>query len=343
MTPSSKPILVTGASGFVAIHTIIQLLQQGYKVRATLRTLSREAEVRETISKYVQANDRLEIIPADLEQESGWDEAMQDIEYVLHIASPFPLFEPKNEDELIIPAVEGTLRILRAAHKSKVKRVIQVSSVAAISSGHNGENRTFTEEDWSNIDKPIGAYSKSKTLAERAAWDFINGTENINKLELVTINPSLILGPVPNKNFRTSVELIRTYMLGQVPGVGRIKMGIVDVRDVAGAIILAMNTPEAAGNRFLCSAGVLWIKEVAGVLYKEYSKRGYKIPTIQFPSFLIRFIGLFDKKIALVTDSLDWDYEFSNEKARRILKWNPRSPKEAILAMAESLIEQGLV
>ena len=343
MTPSSKPILVTGASGFVAIHTIIQLLQQGYKVRATLRTLSREAEVRETISKYVQANDRLEIIPADLEQESGWDEAMQDIEYVLHIASPFPLFEPKNEDELIIPAVEGTLRILRAAHKSKVKRVIQVSSVAAISSGHNGENRTFTEEDWSNIDKPIGAYSKSKTLAERTAWDFINGTENINKLELVTINPSLILGPVPNKNFRTSVELIRTYMLGQVPGVGRIKMGIVDVRDVAGAIILAMNTPEAAGNRFLCSAGVLWIKEVAGVLYKEYSKRGYKIPTIQFPSFLIRFIGLFDKKIALVTDSLDWDYEFSNEKARRILKWNPRSPKEAILAMAESLIEQGLV
>ena len=343
MTPSQKPILVTGASGFVAIHTIIQLLQQGYKVRATLRTLSREAEVRETISKYVQANDRLEIIPADLEQESGWDEAMQDIEYVLHIASPFPLFEPKNEDELIIPAVEGTLRILRAAHKSKVKRVIQVSSVAAISSGHNGENKTFTEEDWSNVDKPIGAYPKSKTLAERAAWDFINGTENINKLELVTINPPLILGPVPNKNFRTSVELIRTYMLGQVPGVGRLKMGVVDVRDVATAIILAMNTREAADNRFLCSGGVLWIKEIAGVLYKEYSKRGYKIPTIQFPSFLIRFIALFDKKIALVTNSLDWDFDFSNEKAKRILKWNPRPPEEAILAMAESLIEQGLI
>ena len=343
MTPSQKPILVTGASGFVAIHTIIQLLEQGYKVRATLRTLSRESEVRETISKYVQANDRLEIIPADLEQESGWDEAMRDIEYVLHIASPFPLFEPKNEDELIIPAVQGTLRILRAAHKSKVKRVVQVSSVVAISSGHNGENRTFTEEDWSNVDKPIGAYPKSKTLAERAAWDFINGTENINKLELVTINPSLILGPVPNKNFRTSVELIRTYMLGQVPGVGRIKMGFVDVRDVASAIILAMTTPEAAGNRFLCSGGVLWLKEIAEILHKEYSKRGYKIPTIQFPSFLIRFIALFDKKIALVTNSLDWDFDFSNEKAKRILKWNPRSPEVAILAMAESLIEQGLV
>jgi dihydroflavonol-4-reductase len=291
MTPSSKPILVTGASGFVAIHTIIQLLEQGYKVRATLRTLSREAEVRETISKYIQANDRLEIIPGDLEQDSGWDEAMNGVEYVLHIASPFPLFEPKHEDELIIPAVQGTLRILRAAHKAKVRRVVQVSSNAAISSGHNGENRTFTESDWSIIENNIGAYSKSKTLAERAAWDFINGTENINKMELVTINPPLILGPVPNKNFRTSVELIRTYMLGQVPGVGRLKMGLVDVRDVAAAIILAMTTPEAAGNRFMCSGGVLWLKEIVEILHKEYATRGYKIPTIQFPSFLIRLIA----------------------------------------------------
>ncbi len=261
----------------------------------------------------------------------------------LHIASPFPLFEPKHEDELIIPAVQGTLRVLHAAHNGNIKRVVQVSSNAAISSGHNGENKTFTEDDWSNIENNIGAYAKSKTLAERAAWDFINGAENTNKMELVTINPPLILGPVPNKNSRTSVELIRTYMLGQVPGVGRIKMGLVDVRDVAAAIILAMTTPEAAGNRFLCSGGVLWLKEIVEILHKEYSKRGYKIPTLQFPSFLIRFIALFDKKISLVTDSLDWDYELSNEKAKRILKWNPRSNEEAILSMAESLIEHKLV
>jgi dihydroflavonol-4-reductase len=342
MTISSNPILVTGASGFVAIHTIIQLLEQGYKVRATLRTLSGESQVRETISKYVQANDRLEIVPGNLEQESGWEEAMKNVEYVLHIASPFPLFEPKDEDELIIPAVQGTLRVLRAAHKAKVKRVVQVSSNAAISSGHNGENKTFTEEDWTNLDK-VGAYPKSKTLAERAAWDFINSAENTNKMELVVINPPLILGPIPNKNFRTSVELVRTYMLGQVPGVGRIKMGIVDVRDVASAIILAMKTPEAAGSRFLCSGGVLWLKEIAEILHKEYAKRGYKIPTMQFPSFVIRFIGLFDKKIALVTDTLDWDYELSSEKAKRILKWKPRAKEEAILSMAESLIEQGLL
>ncbi len=342
MKVSSKPILVTGASGFVAIHTIIQLLEQGYKVRGTIRSLSKEAEVRVTILKYVQANDRLEILSADLEQDAGWDEAMNGIEYVLHVASPFPLFEPKHEDELIVPAVQGTLRVLRAAHKAKIKRVIQVSSNAAISSGHDGENKVFTEDDWTNLDK-VGAYPKSKTLAERAAWKFINGAENTNNMELATINPPLILGPIPNKNFRTSVELIRTFMLGQVPGVGRIKMGLVDVRDVAAAIILAMQTPEAAGNRFLCSGGVLWLKEIVEILHKNYAVRGYKIPTFQFPSFSIRLIALFDKKIRLVTNSLDWDYDLSSEKAKRILKWNPRTNEEAILSMAESLIEQGLL
>ena len=341
---SSKPILVTGASGFVALHTIIQLLQQGYTVRATPRSLSREAEVRETISKHVQANDRLEILPADLEQESGWNEAMQNVEYVLHIASPFPLFEPKHEDELIIPAVQGTVRVLRAAHKVGVKRVVQVSSNAAISAGHSGENKIFTEADWSDVEKNIGAYSKSKTLAERAAWDFINGAENLNKMELAAINPPLILGPVPNKDVRTSIELVRTLMLGQVPGVGRIKMGMVDVRDVASAIILAMNTPEAAGNRFLVAADKsMWLKDIADLLYEKYAARGYKINRIQFPSLLVRLIALFDKKVSRVTESLDWDYELSNEKAKRVLKWTPRSAEESILSMAESLIEQGFV
>lgn len=341
---SSSSILVTGASGFLAIHTIVQLLEQGYNVRGTLRTLSREAEVRETISKVVQINDRLEILPVDLEQDSGWDEAMKDVEYVLHVASPFPLFEPKHEDELIIPAVQGTLRVLRAAHKAKVKRVVQVSSNAAVSAGHNGENKTFTEADWSNIDNHIGAYPKSKTLAERAAWDFINGAENTNKMEMVAINPPLILGPVPNKIFRTSIELIRTLMLGQVPGVGRIKMGMVDVRDVAAALILAMTTPEAAGNRFLCSADeAMWVKDIADLLHKQYAGRGYKINRFQFPSFMVRVIALFDKKVSRVIDALDWDYELSNEKAKCILKWTPRSNEEAILSMAESLIEQGFV
>ncbi len=339
-----SPILVTGASGFVAIHTIIQLLHQGYNVRSTMRTLEREADLRSTISKYIQANDRLEILPADLSQDSGWEEALNNIEYVLHVASPFPLYEPKHEDELIIPAVQGTLRVLRAAHKAGVKRVVQVSSVAAISSGHNGENKTFSEADWSDLTKDIGAYAKSKTLAERAAWDFINGSENTNKMELVTINPPLILGPVPNKDFRTSIELVRTIMLGQVPGVGRIKMGSVDVRDVASAIILAMQTPEAAGKRFIVAADKsLWLKDIANLLHSKFSSRGYKINKLEFPSILVRLIGLFDKKVARVTESLDWDYKLSNENAKRILKWAPRSAEEGVLSMAESLIEQGVI
>lgn len=339
----TSPILVTGASGFVAIHTIIQLLEQGYAVRGTIRSLKKEVDLRKTISRYVQANDRLEILPADLEQAAGWEGAMSGVETVLHVASPFPLFEPEKEDDLIIPAVQGTLRVLRAAHNAGVKRVVQVSSVAAISSGHNGENKTFTEADWSDLTKDIGAYAKSKTLAERAAWDFINGAENTNKMELATINPPLIMGPVPNKDFRTSIELVRTIMLGQVPGVGRIKMGVVDVRDVASAIILAMQTPEAAGKRWLVAADKsLWLKDIAELLHGKYAGK-YKINKIQFPSFLVRFIGVFDKKVSRVTQSLDWDYELSNANAKHILKWTPRPAEESVLAMAESLIEQGVI
>jgi dihydroflavonol-4-reductase len=342
MTPSPKPILVTGASGFVALHTIIQLLQQGYKVRATLRTLSREAEVREVVGKHVEINDRLEIVGADLTQDSGWDQVVAGCEAVLHIASPFPLLEPKNEDELITPAVQGTQRVLRAAHNAKIKRVVIVSSVAAVSAGHNGENRTFDENDWSIVENNIGAYSKSKTLAEREAWKFINSAENTNKMEMVAINPPLILGPLPNKDLATSAEMISTLMLGQVPGVARMKVGIVDVRDVASALILAMTTPEAAGNRFICPAGTVWLKEIADTLHKKYAGK-YKIPTIQFPVFLVRLLALFDKKVARVADDLNWDYELSGEKIKHILKWSPRTAEEAILSMAESLIEQGLV
>jgi dihydroflavonol-4-reductase len=340
---SSKPILVTGASGFIAIHTIVQLLQQGYKVRGTVRSMKKEAEVRESVARFVQNHAPLELVVAELNQDAGWQEAFQDVEYLLHIASPFPLNEPKHEDELIKPAVEGTLRVLHFSHSANVKRVVVVSSNAAVSAGHAGDNRTFTEVDWSKVENKIGAYSKSKTLAERAAWNFINSAENKNKMEMVAINPPFVLGPVPSKNYNTSSELIRTYMLNQVPGTAKIKMAIVDVRDVASAIISAMEIKEAAGNRFLVSAGELWAYEIAKILHDVFSKRGYKIPTMLLPSFLVRLVALFDPKVRAVVNSLDWDYKISNEKAKQVLKWNPRSPKEAILSMAESLIEQKII
>ncbi|MDD2922611.1 MAG: aldehyde reductase, partial [Anaerolineales bacterium] len=340
----SSPILITGASGFVALHTIIQALQQGYKVRATLRNLARETELRAIVAKFADAKDNLEFVVADLMQDSNWDEAMRGCEYVLHVASPFPLFEPKHEDELILPAVQGTQRVLRAAHNGNIKRVVVVSSLAAVYSGRNGENRIFDENDWSMVENNIGAYAKSKTLAEREAWNFINGAENINKMEMVAINPPLILGPILDAQNHTSIELIRVFMRGEVPGVAKIKMGIVDARDVASALLLAMETPEAAGRRFLCSAATLWYKEIAEILRREYSARGYKkIPRIEFPSFAVRLMALFDKKIAVVIRDLDWEYDISSEEAKRVLKWNPRSKEEAILSMAESLIELGLV
>jgi dihydroflavonol-4-reductase len=280
----------------------------------------------------------------DLLQDAGWQEAVHGCEYVFHVASPFPLLEPSNENELIKPAVEGTLRVLRAAHAARVKRVILVSSNAAISIGHEGENRTFTEEDWSRLDKPIGAYAKSKTLAERAAWDFINSAGNTNRMELVSINPTLILGPIPNKDLPTSAEMVRTYMRGEVPGVARIKMAIVDVRDVAAAMLLAMTTPEATGQRFLCTAETLWIKDIADVLSEHLSNTAYKkIPRTVIPGFLVRILALFDKKIALLSKTVDWDYVLSNEKIKRVLNWQPRSKEETITSTADSLIEKGLV
>lgn len=340
---SSKPILVTGASGFIALHTLAQLIERGYTVRGTVRSMQKAAETQETVVRLAQKNVQVEMMPAELNQDEGWKEAMRGVEYVLHVASPFPLQEPKHEDELIKPAVEGTLRVLRFAHDANVKRVVVVSSNAAVSAGYAGENRTFTENDWSKVENNIGAYSKSKTLAERAAWNFIHSAENKNKMEMVAINPPLVFGPVPNKNYNTSSEVIRTYLLRQVPGTAKIKMACVDVRDVASAIIAAMEIKEAAGHRFLVSAGELWTKEIAQILHDEFAKRGYKAPTVQMPSFFVRLVALFDPKVRAVVNSLDWDFHISSEKAKQILKWNPRPPKEAVLSMAESLIEQGIL
>ncbi len=340
MTNPTPLILITGASGFVAQHTIVEALRREYKVRATLRTPAREAEVRQAVEAHTQAKDNLEFVAADLLKDDGWAEAARGCQYVLHVASPFPLFEPKHEDELIRPAVEGTLRVLRAASQAGARRVVLVSSVAAVYAGHNGENRTFDENDWSIVENQIGAYAKSKTLAERAAWDFIRGAENVRQMEMAVINPPLILGPVLDVGEHTSIELIRVFLRGEVPGVARLKMGVVDVRDVASALLLAMASPEAAGKRFLVPAGTLWYKEIAEILRRAYAPRGYKkIPRVQFPSFAVRMMARFDKKIAVVVKDLDWDYELSNQRAKEMLGWIPRPPEEAVLAMAESLIQ----
>lgn len=338
---SSTTVLVTGASGYIAMHCVLQLLQQGYKVRGTVRSLSREGKIRQNLAKYIEANDRLEFVQADLSKDAGWDAAMRGCQYVLHVASPFPSAQAKNEDDLIIPAREGTLRVLRAASEAGIKRVVQTSSVAAIFEGYGPEGRIFDENDWSNLDGKISAYSKSKTLAERAAWDFIKNLSGPNPLELAVINPGFVLGPYLSPEISTSGQLHYKLLRHEVPGVPRARMHIVDVRDVAAAHISAMTTPEAAGQRFCCVAPYVWAQDIAKMLAEQYPT--YHVPTRQIPDFVIRLIGIFDKVVALVVDELGRKYSVSTKRIEKTLNWHPRPAKDTVLDMAKSMIEQGMI
>ena len=341
---NNKPVLVTGASGFIAIHCIIQLLEQGYQVRGTLRSMSRENELRSTLAKFVQADDRLSFIHTDLLEDAGWADAMRGCDYVLHVASPFPFEAPQDENDLIRPAKEGTLRVLRAASEHNIKRVVLTSSVAAISAGHPREKTHFDEKDWSLPDSPtIDSYSKSKTLAERAAWEFMKNLPQAQSLELVVINPGYVLGPLPDAHQRTSSELIQQLMGGKLPGLARIQFTGVDVRDVATAHLAAMAIPEAAGQRFPCVNRQFWIIEAAEVLNKHFAARGYKISTTMLPSWFVYIVAVFLKQIRPTLRSLDRETYIDTTLIRKVLNWGPRNLEETFISMAESMIELKLV
>lgn len=338
---SSTKVLVTGAGGFIALHVVVRLLQLGYQVRGTVRTEAHANQVRETLSKHTNIS-KLDLVCADLLKDEGWNDVVRGCEIVLHLASSFPAEEPKHEDDLILPAREGTLRVLRAAHATSVKRVVLVSSVAAVAGGHTGENKTFTESDWTNVEKS-GAYAKSKTLAERAAWDFVRSAANANKMELVSVNPSNVFGPVLDDHYHTSIEWFRTLMRREVPGVPRMPLHFVDVRDLADLILQAMNSPAAAGKRFIANGVSISLPEFANILNRNFVGRGYRIPTRILPNVLVRLIAVFIPKIRNVSEALNWNYSFSTEQARSILAWRPRSYEQTIIEMAESLIEHKMV
>jgi dihydroflavonol-4-reductase len=340
--PASTKVLVTGASGFVAMHCILRLLERGYRVRGTLRSLAREAQLRETLQKHAALDDRLEFVQADLLQDAGWPAAVQGCEYVLHVASPFPLEPPKHEDELIVPAREGALRVLRAAAAGGVRRVVLTSSVVAVNEGLPPRQEPFDENDWSDISRS-DAYTKSKTIAERAAWDFVNGPENTHGLELAVINPGYIMGPLLDGNFRTSSELIRKLLRREVPGLPQSMVSIVDVRDVADAHQAAMTSPAAAGQRFLCFSDVLWMQEIAQVLNRQFASRGFRVPVGVLPNALVRFIALFDSSVRLTVPYLGKRLNLSNQRIRSVLGWKPRPKEEAINSMAQSLIDHGTI
>ena len=337
-------ILVTGGSGFIAGHTIVQLLNAGHRVRATVRDPKRESEVRAMVKQGgAQAGDRLSFFAADLQSDAGWAAAVADCDYVLHVASPFPAYVPEHEDELIVPAREGALRVLRAARNARVRRVVLTSSFAAIGYGHLPQSTPFNETNWSDTTgSDVTAYVKSKTLAERAAWDFI--AREGRDLELSVINPVAVFGPVLGPDYSTSVLLIQRLMSGAVPGSPRLSFGVVDVRDVADLHIRAMTHSAAKGERFLAVAGdFMLIHDIAKVLKNRMGEAGKKVPTRQLPNWLVRLAALRDPLVKQILPELGKLKNGSNEKAKRLLGWTPRSSEEAIISTAESLLDLNLL
>lgn len=337
-------VLVTGGSGFLGSHVIIQLLNAGYQVRTTVRSLSREAEVRQMLRVGgVDAGDRLSFAAADLTSDAGWAEAVGSCTFVHHVASPFPPSIPKHEDEVIIPARDGALRVLKAARDAGVKRVVLTSSYAAIGYGQPEQKKPYDETNWTNPDgDDVRAYTKSKTLAERAAWDFIARAGGA--LELSVVNPVGILGPVLAADYSTSILLIQRLLDGAMPGCPRLWFGLVDVRDVAGMHMLCMTHPDAKGERFLAAAGeFLTIAQIARILKRKLGPMAKRVPTMELPDFLVRLAARRDLAVQQILPELGKRKDGTNAKARRVLGWSPRSNEEAILATAESLAALGLL
>jgi nucleoside-diphosphate-sugar epimerase len=336
-------VLVTGGSGFIGSYCILQLLAAGYQVRTTVRNLKREADVR-TMLKVAGAEpgDRLSFVAADLEKDVGWAEAVAGCEYVLHVASPLPPSLPKHEDELIVPAREGTLRVLRAARDARVKRVVLTSSFAAIGYGHKQQETPFNETDWSHLNGDVTPYMKSKTLAERAAWDFL--AKEGGSLELSVINPVGVFGPVLGPDYSASILLVQRLMDGAVPGCPRLYVGVVDVRDVADIHLRAMTHPAAKGERFLAVTGdFMSMAEVARVLKSRLGSAARRVPTRELPNWMVHLAAFRDPAVRLILPELGKVKNAKNEKAKRILGWTPRSNEDAIVATAESLIRLGLL
>jgi len=335
-------VLVTGGTGFIAQHCILALLEAGYQVRTTVRSLGREAEVRRQLKEGgAEPGERLAFVLADLNADPGWAEAAEGCTYVLHGASSTPTGGQASEADWIRPAVDGNLRVLRAARRAGIRRVVLTSAFGAICAGHGELGRPFDESDWSDLSGKVWLYQKAKTLAERAAWDFI--AREGGGLELSTVNPTAVLGPVLGADYSHSIRLIKGMLEGQL-GCPRINCGFVDVRDVADLHLRAMTNPAGNGERFLAIAGdSLWLSEVAQVLQQRLGASARKVRAWALPNWLVRLGALKDPALRGSIPLLGRNLNATSEKAKRMLGWEPRSREDAIVATAESLIRLGLV
>ncbi len=336
-------VLVTGGSGYIASFCIAQLLREGTHVSTTVRAPAREADVRAAVGKLVTADDRLAIMVADLNADVGWQEACADCSGVLHVASPLPSRNPRNDDELVRPARDGALRVLKAARDAGVRRVVMTSSTAAVAYGHGGRSRPFTEADWSDPGDRTdsSAYERSKMIAERAAWDW-HAREG-GALELVTVCPGAVIGPVLGGDVSASLDIVRKLLDGSLPGLPRFGWPLADVRDIADLHVRALRMPNAAGQRFIGAGPFTWMEDIAQVLRERVLEVAGKVPRHRLPSWIVRLSSVVDPVVRGRLFELDKERPVSAEKAKRELGWVPRSNDEAIIDTARSLLAEGLV
>jgi dihydroflavonol-4-reductase len=336
-----ETVLVTGGSGFLGGWCAVELLRRGYAVRTTVRDLGSEAEVRGRLAAEGDAGDRLTVLAADLGRDEGWEQTVAGCAYVLHVASPFPPVQPKDPEELIVPAREGTLRVLRASLDAGVGRVVVTSSVAAVRGGVKSSPAPLTEADWTDPgNAELTPYVRSKTIAERAAWDLVEERGEAEKLAVV--NPGAILGPALSDDLSFSLVLVERLLKG-MPGVPRIGFSVVDVRDVAELQIAAMTAPEAGGERLIAVARFMWMAEVAAVLRERLGADAAKVPKRGVPNLAVRVMALFDPQARSVANQLGEKVELSSAKAQSLLGWTPRPVEETIVDCARSLIAAGVV
>ncbi|WBU38807.1 NAD-dependent epimerase/dehydratase family protein [Homoserinibacter sp. YIM 151385] len=337
-------VLVTGGSGFIAGHVIVQLLEQGHTVRSTIRSLHKEAAVRMVLRDAgVTRDEALTFVEADLMQDAGWADAVAGVDHVIHLASPIHTGKVENEDDVIAPARDGALRVLRAARDAGVGRVVLTSAFHAVGFGHGHIDHVFTEDDWSPLDGPgVDAYGRSKILAEKAAWDLVD--QPGSSLELTTILPVAVMGPVMGADVSGANHIVQNMLRGEMPGVPNMFVPIVDVRDVAAAHVAAMTAPGAAGQRFLVGTGepAIAMKEIGAILKHELGARASKVPSRSIPNLVVRLTALFRDEYKSVAADLGYIKRVSDAKTRSVLGITPRPAREAIVAAGRSMIARGL-
>lgn len=337
----AKTVLITGISGFIAKHVALEFLKAGYKVRGTVRSKAKGDKVPETLAGHADVSD-VEFFEAELSSDAGWDKAVAGCDCVAHVASPFPMAQPKDENELIKPAVDGTLRVLKAAKKAGVKRFVQTSSMVAVMYGHGRDKRMFTEDDWSNVNaEGMSPYAKSKTLAEKAARDFV--AEEGGDMHFATVNPGLVLGPALDGDIGTSLEVIQMLLTGKYPGAPKLKFSVVDVRDIGRMHLLAMETKEPSGGRYAGVSGSAWMLEISKALRKGLGEKARKAPTFELPNFAVKLVGMFDPAARSVVPDLGLDREVDNSRTRKALGIEFIPSDEAIVESGRCLIKYGMV